>query len=59
MKRRLTNSLNPEPAATAVRHLLGSTGLGDRRIREMMGRDKSAVAAGSGLNYFGRMVDSF
>jgi hypothetical protein len=51
-------SFNPEPAAKAGRHLLGSQGLGDCRINEMMNGDKSAVAAGSGLNYVGQFVDA-
>jgi hypothetical protein len=52
-------SFNPEPAATAGRHLLGSHGLGECRINEMMNGDKFAVAAGSGLNYIRPIVDSF
>jgi hypothetical protein len=44
------SSFNPEPAATAGRHSLVSNGLGDRGINEGMNGDKSAVAAGSGLN---------
>jgi hypothetical protein len=48
-------SFNPEPTATAGRHLLGWHVLGDRLINEMMNGDKSAVAAGSGLNYVGQI----
>ncbi len=59
MKCRRTSSVNPEPAATVVRHLLKSNGLGDRRIKEVTDGDKSAVAVGSGLNYVGQTVDSF
>jgi hypothetical protein len=44
--------------ATAARHPLGSNGSGDRRIHSMMDHDRSAVAAGSGLNYFGWIADS-